>query len=184
MEGNAGEVRAVALVGPAGVGKTSLAEALLFASGTTVRQGSVADGSSVGDSSPEARMRGGSTEVNLMRFTAQGQPFIIIDAPGSTGFSSDANIAVMAADLAVVVVDPDPARAPLAEPTLRWLEAHKVPHALFVNKIDQARGTIQELLAALEPMSTAALVARQIRIREGELITGFLVGIGEQPHHK
>ena len=173
MEGNAG-VRAVALVGPPGVGKTSVAEALLYASGAIVRQGSVADGSSVGDSSAEARMRGGSTELNLMRFTAQGESFVLVDAPGSAGFSPDANIAVMTADLAVVVVDPDPARAPLAEPTLRWLEAHGVPHALFVNKIDQARGSVQELLAALEPMSAAALVARQIPIREGEQVTGFV----------
>jgi elongation factor G len=54
--------RAIALVGPAGAGKTSLAEALLFASGTTDRQGSTANGSSTGDASPEARARGGSTE--------------------------------------------------------------------------------------------------------------------------
>ena len=31
--------RAIALVGPAGAGKTSLAEAMLFASGTSDRQG-------------------------------------------------------------------------------------------------------------------------------------------------
>ena len=36
-----------------------------------------------------------------------------------------------------------------------WLEEHRIPHAIFVNKIDQARGNIQELLEALEPMSGA-----------------------------
>ena len=51
--------RAIALVGPSGAGKTSLAEAMLFASGTIDRQGSTSNGSSVGDSSPEARQRGG-----------------------------------------------------------------------------------------------------------------------------
>ena len=45
-------VRAVALVGPAGAGKTSLAEALLYASGTISRQGSVEAGTSLGDASP------------------------------------------------------------------------------------------------------------------------------------
>ncbi|RYG76543.1 elongation factor G, partial [bacterium] len=115
-----------------------------------------------------------STELNLMRFTAQGETFTIIDAPGSAGFSPDANVAVLASDLVIVVVDPDPARAPLVEPLLRWLEAKGVPHALFVNKIDQARGNIQDLLEALEPMSAAALVARQIPIREGEQVTGYV----------
>ena len=59
--------RVIALVGPAGAGKTSLAEALLFASGTIDRHG--APGATVGDASPEPRARGGSTELNLMHFT-------------------------------------------------------------------------------------------------------------------
>jgi len=166
--------RAVALVGPTGAGKTSLAEALLFASGAIPRQGTVAAGTSIGDSSPEARSRGASTELNLARFEWMGDSFLLIDAPGASGFSEDAARAVLAADLALVVIDPDPARAALAEPTLRWLEARGVPHALFVNKIDQARGTIGELLEALQPMSAAALVARQIPIREGDQVTGYV----------
>src|SRR5690606_15795377 len=60
--------RAIALVGPAGAGKTSLAEALLHAAGAIHRLGSVEAGTSQGDSSAEARARGGSTELNLMRF--------------------------------------------------------------------------------------------------------------------
>ena len=67
--------RAVALVGPAGTGKTSLAEALLFASGAITRQGSVEAGNTVGDASPEARARGSSTEVNLMHFDYLGDRF-------------------------------------------------------------------------------------------------------------
>jgi elongation factor G len=73
-----------------------------------------------------------------------------------------------------VVIDPDPARAPLVEPTLRRLEALGLPHAIFVNKIDQARGRIEDLLAALQPLSGAALVARQIPIRHGERVEGFV----------
>ena len=57
MPTRAAGTRTIALVGPGGAGKTSLAEALLFAAGAIGRQGSVADGSSVGDASPEARAR-------------------------------------------------------------------------------------------------------------------------------
>lgn len=56
--------RAVAIVGPAGTGKTSLSEALLHAAGAIPRLGAVDAGSSIGDSSPEARARCGSTELN------------------------------------------------------------------------------------------------------------------------
>jgi elongation factor G len=167
-------VRVVALVGPAGAGKTSLMEALLFASGTTDRQGTVDAGNTVGDASPEARARRGSVDLNLAHLDYLGDRFALVDAPGSPSFAGDAATAVAAADLAIVVVDPDPARAPLAEPTLRQLETLGVPHAIFVNKIDQARGRIRDLLEALQPMSAKPLLARQIPIRSGDAITGFV----------
>ncbi|HEX8668502.1 MAG TPA: elongation factor G [Allosphingosinicella sp.] len=166
--------RTIALVGPGGAGKTSLAEALLFAAGTIDRQGSVDSGTSVGDASPEARSRAGSTDLNLMHFDFLGDHFAIVDSPGSVGFAADGALAVAAADLAVVVVDPEADRAILAEPALRQLEALGVPHLIFVNKIDQARGSIRGLLEALQPMSSSPLVARQIPIRAGERVTGFV----------
>ncbi|GAA0302969.1 elongation factor G [Sphingomonas oligophenolica] len=175
--------RAVALVGPAGAGKTSLAEALLFAAGAIPRLGSVDSGSSVGDASPQARTRGGSTELNLLRFDWMDDRYLVLDAPGSPAFATDMEMALSVADLALVVIDPDPARAPLVEPTLRRLEALGIPHALFVNKIDQARGSIEDLLAALQPMSAAALVARQIPIRAGERTAGFVDLALERAYH-
>jgi len=175
--------RAVAIVGPAGTGKTSVSEALLFAAGAIPRLGLVDQGSSIGDSSPEARARCGSTELNLLRFEYLGDTFVLIDAPGSSGFAADAEHALALADLALVVIDPDPARAPLAEPTLRKLEKLGLPHAIFVNKIDQARGSIEDLLAALQPLSNAALVARQIPIRAGERVAGFVDLALERAYH-
>ena len=175
--------RAIALVGPGGAGKTSLAEALLFAAGRIDRQGSVDARSSIGDASPEARARGGSTELNLMNFSYLGDDFAIADCPGSIGFAADGCRAMAVCDLAIVVVDPEPGRSHLAEPSLRRLEAMGVPHMIFVNKIDQARGSIQALLEALQPMSASPLIARQIPIREGEKITGFVDLALERAYH-
>jgi elongation factor G len=166
--------RAIALVGPAGAGKTSLAEALLHAAGAIHRLGSVEGGSSLGDASPEARARGGSTELNLMRFDWGGDGYVLLDTPGSPSFAGDAACALEVADLALVVIGPEPERAALAEPILRELEASGVPHAIFVNKIDKARGSIEAVLEALQPMSKPALVARQIPITSGEDVTGFV----------
>lgn len=174
MDGTVHGIRAVAIVGPAGTGKTSLSEAMLFAAGAIPRLGAVDAGTCVGDASPEARARCGSTELNLLRFDWMDDPYVLIDAPGSSGFAADAERALALADLALVVIDPDPARAPLAEPTLRQLEKLGIPHAIFVNKIDQARGSIEDLLAALQPLSAATLVARQIPIRKGEKVEGFV----------
>ena len=175
--------RAIALVGPAGAGKTSLAEAMLFAAGATDRLGSTANGSSIGDSSPESRQRGGSTELNVYNFKYLDDDFALIDCPGSVGFAADGARGVAAADLAIVVVDPDPARAPLAAPALRMLDELGIPHLIFVNRIDQAHGRVRDLLSALQPMSVSPLIARQIPIREGEKITGFVDLALERAYH-
>jgi elongation factor G len=166
--------RVIALVGPAGAGKTSLAEAMLFAAGATDRLGSTANGSSIGDSSAESRQRGGSTELNLYNFDYLGDSFALIDCPGSIGFAADGARAIAVADVAIVVVDPDPARAPLAAPALRALDELGIPHLVFVNRIDQAHGRVRDLLSSLQPMSVSPLIARQIPIWDGERVSGFV----------
>jgi len=175
--------RVIALVGPAGAGKTSLAEAMLFAAGASDRLGSTANGSSIGDSSPEARQRGGSTELNLYNFKYLDDEFALIDAPGSIGFAADGTRGIAVADMAIVVVDPDPARAPLAAPALRTLDELGIPHLIFVNRIDQAHGRIRDLLSALQPVTVSPLIARQLPIREGEKITGFVDLALERAYH-
>src|SRR3712207_6911760 len=100
--------------------------------------------------------------------------YCLIDCPGSIEFAADADAALPAVDLALVVTDSDPAKAALVQPVLKELERLGVPRMLFVNKIDQARGRIRDLLAALQPMSAVPLVARQIPIWEGEKVGGFI----------
>ena len=166
--------RAIALVGPAGSGKTSVAEALLHAAGAIPRLGSVDAGTTTGDASAEARGRGGSTELNLTRFSWAGDDYTLLDCPGSVGFAADGDCALDVADMALVVITPEAERAALAEPVLRQLEARGVPHIIFINKIDKARGAIAELLEALKPLSVAPVVDRQLPISEGEEAVGFV----------
>jgi elongation factor G len=169
------QTRAIALVGPAGTGKTSLAEALLFASGAITRQGSVEAGTTVGDASPEARARRGSTEINLMHFDFMDDRFALIDMPGGAGFAADGLAALQSSDMALVVIDPAPERAALAEPMLRRLDELDVPHAIFINKIENARaGAVRDLIAELQPMSGEPLALRQIPIQNGEHVTGYV----------
>jgi len=146
-------------------------EALLQVTGAVDRRLS---GEKVGDSSPEARARGHTVELNLAGFEFMGDRYAVIDCPGSLEFCSDIDAALPAVDLAIVVAEPDPAKAALLQPTLRELERLGVPHALFINKMDQARGSLSELLTALAPVSSARLVARQFPTWEGERVTGFI----------
>src|ERR671939_233628 len=99
--------RCVALVGPYLSGKTSLLEAMLFASGTTNRRGSVRDGNSVGDHAAEARARQMSTELNVANASFLGDPWTILDCPGSVELLYEAQSALLVSDVAVVVVEPE-----------------------------------------------------------------------------
>ncbi|WP_309643528.1 elongation factor G [Phenylobacterium sp.] len=168
-----GSVRTIALVGAAGAGKTTLLEAMLFASGAIARQGEVG-ASSVGDATPEARARGQSVELNLAGFEFMGDRYAVIDCPGSTEFAAAEDLVLPAVDLVVVVADPHPGRAALLQPVFKELERLGVPRAVFVNKIDQARGPLDDFMAALAPASAAPVVARQIPLIDREHVTGFV----------
>ena len=75
--------RCVALVGPYVSGKTTLFESILALTGATQRRGSVRDGNTVGDGSPEARARQMSTELSVATTTYLGDTWTFIDCPGS-----------------------------------------------------------------------------------------------------
>jgi elongation factor G len=161
-------------VGPTNAGKTTLMESLLLTTGAVGRRPDGGAAEKVGDASPEAKARGHSVELNLASFDYLDDHYTVVDCPGSLEFCTEVDAAVPAVDLAIVVADADPAKATLLQPTLRELERLGIPRALFINKMDQARGSLQELLDALAPVSTAPLVARQIPTFQGEKVTGFI----------
>jgi len=161
-------VRAIALIGPNGSGKTTLFESLLRASGANVPPGAI------GDASPEARAAGQTVELNIADFEFMDDRYAVVDCPGSVEFACEMDCGLPAVDLALVVVDPDPARAVLLQPYLRQIEQLGLPHALFVNKIDQARVRVEELMAALQPISATPLVARQLPIWKDDHVAGFV----------
>ncbi|HEY3814371.1 MAG TPA: elongation factor G [Caulobacteraceae bacterium] len=174
MAGKAKCARTILLVGPTGSGKTTLLESLLHVTQSIDRQGSVEAKTSVGDASPEARAHGQSTEINVASFSFMDDRYAVIDCPGSNEFSADAAYALPAADLALVVADPEPEKAVLLQPILKQLERVGVPHAIFINKIDHAHGRVRDLLAALQPTSSVPLVARQIPIWKDDQVSGFV----------
>ncbi|MEM6447851.1 MAG: GTP-binding protein, partial [Cyanobacteria bacterium P01_D01_bin.123] len=64
MTENVARRRNVAIVGPYLSGKTTLLESLLSLTGAITRKGTVREGNTVGDSTPEARNRQMTVEVN------------------------------------------------------------------------------------------------------------------------
>jgi elongation factor G len=171
-------------VGPYTAGKTSLLESLLFTTKAIPRKGSVKDGSTVGDPSPEAKTRQMSVETSAACTTFLGETWTFLDCPGSVEFFQDAMNALMVVDSAVVVCEADPNRAIMASSTLKFLDDRQIPHVLFLNKVDLVADVakVRETLTALQQYSERPLVLRHLPIVEGGIINGFVDLISERAY--
>ncbi len=174
--------RCAALVGPYLSGKTSLLESLLHATEAISRKGTIKDGNTVGDSSAEARARSMSTEVNVAEAEYLGDKWTFLDCPGSIELSQEVKAACMVADIAIVVCEPQPERALTIAPLLHFLDEHAVPHMLFINKMDSTEMRVRDVMQAYQAVSPRPLVLRQVPIRDGEHVTGYVDLISERAY--
>jgi len=161
-------------VGPFQSGKTTLLEAILARTGAIQRQGTVDAGTTVGDSSKEARHHKMSVELTVATTAFMGDSYTFLDCPGSVEFAHDMRAVLPAIDAAVVVCEADERKAAQLQLILRELEDAKIPRFLFLNKIDKIDKDMRECLKLLQPASRAPLLMRQIPIFKNEIITGFI----------
>ena len=172
--------RCAALVGPYLSGKTTLLESILFICGAVGRRGSIGEGNTAGDASPEARARQMSTELNVANAEYLGESWTFLDCPGSIELSQDAHNAVLVADAAVIVCEPSADKALTIAPILKFLDDHKIPTMLFLNKMDHPESSAEATVAAVKAYTDRPLVLREVPIREGEAVTGFVELAGER----
>src|SRR5579859_698155 len=161
--------RVAALAGPQGSGKTTLLESLLTVCGALPRKSVHTDGR-IG------------TELGVAGASYLGDRWTFLDCPGSVEFQQDARNALMVCDVAVLVVEPDPARAIMVAPMMRFLDEHSIPHILFVNKVEAAKARLAETLTAIQEVSDRKLLLREAPIRGETGITGFLDLVSEKAY--
>jgi elongation factor G len=178
--------RCAAIVGPYSSGKTTLLESLLHVTGAITKKGSAKEKTLVGDSSAEARARGMSVEVTAAATEFLGEKWTFLDCPGAVELSQDMRNAVLAADVAIVVAEPQTEKALTLAPIFKLLDDHKIPHILFVNKMDHAGIRVRDMMAALQAVSTRPLVMRQVPIREegknGDEVAGYVDLVSERAY--
>ncbi len=143
-------IRNVALVGHGGTGKTTLAEALLFATGGTARIGRVEDGSTVCDFDPEEARRHLSVSLAIAPVEFEGHKINVLDTPGYADFITDVTAAFRVADLAVFVVSAVEGVEVQTEVAWRMADEIGLPRIVFVNKLDRERASFEQTLDQLK----------------------------------
>ncbi|WP_206454408.1 elongation factor G [Aurantimonas marina] len=154
-------MRCFTVLGPAGAGKTTLVNRL-------------AGFQAVGE---RFETRDG---LGIVSFAFMDEPWCAIDCPGDIETLPQARAALLASDAAVIVVSPDPETAVLTAPFFRAVEASGTPCLVFVNRIDDARARLRDVVARLQDYCGHPIVLRQIPIRDDEQVVGAVDLVSER----
>ena len=133
---NTESLRSVALVGHGAVGKTSLTEALLFATGVIPAKGSVDKGSTVADFDAQEKEAGHSLTSAVVNFAYEDTHVHLIDTPGYPDFSGQAIAALAGVDTALVVINAQTGVELMTERMMRYAAERKLCRMIVINKID------------------------------------------------
>ncbi len=156
------DMRLFTILGPSGAGKTTLVQAL----------------ASLDDKRGKALTVPGVATVSSFGF--MGEDWAAVDVAGGAENLASVGAALAASDIAVICVPADAESAVLAAPFIRRVEELGVPAILFINRIDAAQHRIAEIVSALQAYSRHHIVLREVPIREGSTITGFVDLVSER----
>ncbi len=142
-----GRVRSVVLVGHSGSGKTTLVEALLAATGTISRAGSVTEGTTVSDHDPAAVKQQRSVSLAAAPVMHDNIKINLLDTPGYSDFVGELRAGLRAADAALFVVSA--AEGVDAATVSLWEECAAVgmPRAVAITRLDHQRADYDEAVA-------------------------------------
>lgn len=167
----------VGLVAHVDAGKTTLAEAMLFAAGSIRARGRVDRGDAHLDSDAMERERGITIFSSQASFDFEGFHYMLLDAPGHVDFSAEAERTLRALDCAVLVIGANDGVQGHTETMWDLLARYRVPTFLFVNKMDLATADpdalMQQVHGRLDPMCLdgAALLAADESVTEDAAAT-------------
>ncbi len=164
MSGKTATIRNLAFIGHSGCGKTSLAEALLFSTGATNRQGKVDDGTSVLDFEPEELKRKITISSAFHHYSYKKHTVYLADTPGDDNFMADTRAVLHVTDAAVVVVDAVDGVKVGTEKVWHTADQYQMPRLVLVNKMDRERANYAKVLTGLKNILEAQVVPLQYPI--------------------
>src|ERR1700716_2108691 len=143
------KIRNVVLLGHSHDGKTMLAEAMLFASGTIARMGAPDQATSTLDFEPEEQKRKISINLGVGFVEHNGYKINILDAPGFFDFAGQVLSGLRVAEGAVVVVGAGPQLAVGTEVAWEYCNRSNKPRIVVINKLDKENSDFYGAVAAM-----------------------------------
>jgi elongation factor G len=142
-------IRNIALVGPAGAGKTSITETLLLQGGATRSRGSLARGTTVSDFDPQEKRLQHSLDTAICSFSADGTRINLIDTPGYPDFLGKTLSVLEAVEAAVIVVSAVAGVDTLTQRLMDFARERGLCRLIIVNKIDSRDARCAQVLEQL-----------------------------------
>lgn len=168
------QIRNVVFLGHGGAGKTTLAEAVAFATGTISRMGKIVDGNTISDYDKEEISRQFSISASLVPVEWNGLKVNILDAPGYFDFVGQTEDAMSVADAAVIVVN---GKAGVEVGTIKaWeiCERRQIPRIFFVTNMDDPNAKYMDIVEELKEKFGKKVAPFHLPIIEGDTLTGYV----------
>lgn len=169
------DIRNVLLAGHGGSGKTTLADALLFASGTVNRKASVTDGNSFSDYEKEEKEHLHSIYNSILHADYKGTRINLIDVPGSPDLIGSALSCMPAIETVAIVIN---AQSGIEVVTRRiWETARErnLPRVIIINKIDLPEIDLEGLVQRIQETFGAECLPINLPADGGKKITECLL---------
>ncbi len=167
------KIRNVALLGHSSNGKTTLTEAMLFATGVTTRQGKVTEGNTMSDFDKQEIARKVSIGTSVIPVEWNNTKFNILDTPGYFDFIGEMYGAKRASEGSVLLVDASSGIEVGTEKAWKNLEKYDTPRIIFVNKMDKENINFDKLLEDLISQFGDKIVPFAYPTVTGEGFKGF-----------
>ena len=149
----------VGLLAHVDAGKTTLSEAMLYTAGALRKLGRVDHGDSFLDGETLERERGITIFSKQAKLAWEGADITLLDTPGHVDFSAETERTLPVLDLAVLVISAADGIQSHTETLWKLLRRYRIPTFLFINKMDLAIRSREEILALLSSRLGPGLVA-------------------------
>lgn len=167
-------IRNIAVVGHGGEGKTTMVEALLFATGTIDRQGRIEDGSTTSDFDPEETRRQISISASIAPLEWKETKINFIDVPGFFDFAGEMVGPLAVAEGAIITVGSVSGLSVGAEKAWAMCDKNKTARMVVINQMDRENANFDKALTSIKDKYGSAVAPIVLPIIDGGKFIGVV----------